>query len=110
MPFIIYSIGVDNVFILLAAWRKAPPIHDNVRSRLAATFADAGVSITVRTLLLENFSTADSMQVTSLTDSLSFGVGTLAHFPSVRIFCVYAAVAILFVYIYQLTFFAGAFR
>ena len=84
------AIGVDNVFILLAAWRKTG--HSLLmHERMAATFADAGVSITV----------------TSATSALSFGVGCAATFPSVQIFCVYATVAVVFVYVYQMTFFAG---
>ncbi|KAI1724634.1 patched family domain-containing protein [Ditylenchus destructor] len=37
--------------------------------------------------------------------SKSFGIGCLTPFPSVKIFCVYASVAVLFTYVYQLTFF-----
>ena len=59
--------------------------------RTVDTFSDAGVSITV----------------TSLTDAISFGVGCMTTFPSVQMFCVYAVVAVAFVYVYQLTFFAG---
>ncbi|VDL74395.1 unnamed protein product [Nippostrongylus brasiliensis] len=55
------------------------------------TFADAGVSITV----------------TSLTDFISFAVGCATPFPSVQMFCAYAVTAVVFTYIYQLTFFAG---
>ncbi|KAK6016554.1 hypothetical protein OSTOST_17961 [Ostertagia ostertagi] len=55
------------------------------------TFADAGVSITV----------------TSLTDFISFAVGCATPFPSVQMFCAYAVTAVMFTYVYQLTFFAG---
>lgn len=86
----IAAIGVDNVFILLGAWRKTPGWR-GLEERLSETWADAGVSITV----------------TSLTDALSFGVGCFATFPSVKIFCIYAATAICFVYLYQITFLAA---
>ncbi|KAL3102567.1 hypothetical protein niasHS_000895 [Heterodera schachtii] len=46
MPFIIFSIGVDNVFILLAAWRSTSP-YLSFEQRMAHTFGDAGVSITI---------------------------------------------------------------
>ena len=75
---------------MLASWRKTPP-YLGLKERMSLTFKDAGVSITV----------------TSLTDGLSFGVGCMATFPSVRIFCLYATVAVVFVYVYQLTFLAG---
>ncbi|GMR41816.1 hypothetical protein PMAYCL1PPCAC_12011 [Pristionchus mayeri] len=90
MPFIVFSVGVDNVFILLSAWRSTPT-HHGLRERMRETFADAAVSITV----------------TSLTDLISFGVGCATPFPSVQMFCAYAVVAVIFTYIYQLTFFAG---
>nr|CDJ96696.1 Patched domain containing protein [Haemonchus contortus] len=90
MPFIVFSVGVDNVFILLSAWRSSPT-HLSLQKRMEETFADAGVSITV----------------TSLTDFISFAVGCATPFPSVQMFCAYAVTAVLFTYVYQLTFFAG---
>lgn len=78
------------MFILLAAWRITNP-SDSLMNRLSETFGDAAVSITV----------------TSLTDLISFSVGCLTPFPSVQMFCVYAVVAVIFTYFYQLTFFAG---
>ncbi|EYC39095.1 hypothetical protein Y032_0676g1430 [Ancylostoma ceylanicum] len=90
MPFIVFSVGVDNVFILLSAWRSSPS-QASLEKRMEETFADAGVSITV----------------TSLTDFISFAVGCATPFPSVQMFCAYAVTAVVFTYIYQLTFFAG---
>ncbi|CAI4232299.1 unnamed protein product [Auanema sp. JU1783] len=90
MPFIVFSVGVDNVFILLSAWRSTPSCAD-LEERMRETFADAAVSITV----------------TSLTDFISFAVGCATPFPSVQMFCMYAVVAVIFTYVYQMTFFAG---
>uniref|UniRef100_A0A0N4ZGA0 SSD domain-containing protein n=1 Tax=Parastrongyloides trichosuri TaxID=131310 RepID=A0A0N4ZGA0_PARTI len=90
MPFIIFSVGVDNIFIVLSAWR-ATNYDDTLEQRMSATFSDAAVSITV----------------TSLTNFISFCVGCLTPFPSIQMFCVYAVAAVFFTYIYQLTFFAG---
>ncbi|CAI5443983.1 unnamed protein product [Caenorhabditis angaria] len=90
MPFIVFSVGVDNVFILLSAWRSTPSTA-SFEHRMEETFADAAVSITV----------------TSLTDLISFGVGCATPFPSVQMFCAYAVAAVIFTYIYQLTFFAA---
>ncbi|EPB76105.1 hypothetical protein ANCCEY_04776 [Ancylostoma ceylanicum] len=125
------AVGVDNVFILLSAWRSSPS-QASLEKRMEETFADAGVSITV----------------TSLTDFISFAVGCATPFPSVQeiiletysdwakmaedrsfeknhvlsqffrttysdmllnpyMFCAYAVTAVVFTYIYQLTFFAG---
>ncbi|KJH50304.1 hypothetical protein DICVIV_03587 [Dictyocaulus viviparus] len=88
--FNILAIGVDNIFIFLSAWRSSLPQASH-EQRMQKTFAQAGVSITV----------------TSLTDFISFAVGCTTPFPSVQIFCFYAVTAIVFIYVYQLTFFAG---
>ena len=82
--------GVDNVFILLSAWR-ATSYELSLMERMMETFSDAAVSITV----------------TSLTDLISFSVGCMTPFPSVQMFCAYAVAAVIFTYFYQLTFFAG---
>ncbi|ETN74405.1 patched family protein [Necator americanus] len=87
---IFLAVGVDNVFILLSAWRSSPS-QASLEKRMEETFADAGVSITV----------------TSLTDFISFAVGCATPFPSVQMFCAYAVTAVVFTYVYQLTFFAG---
>ena len=64
----ISAVGVDNVFILLSAWR-ATPTNESMERRMHETFADAAVSITV----------------TSLTDLISFAVGCATPFPSVQV-------------------------
>src|SRR4051812_37355812 len=46
MPFIVFSMGVDNVFILLSSWR-ATDTRLSLDERMAKTFGDAGVSITL---------------------------------------------------------------
>lgn len=81
---------MDNVFILIGAWRKSS-VFATVEARMVHSFGDAAVSITV----------------TSLTDAISFAVGCMTTYPSVRSFCLYSCAAIIFVYCNQLTFFAG---
>ena len=51
---------------------------------------------------------AVSITVTSLTDFLSFMCGSFTPFPSVRIFCLYSGVSVLFIYVWHVTLF-GAF-
>ena len=48
-----------------------------------------------------------SIQVTSLTDFLSFFAGVITPFPCVRIFCIYTGTAVAFIYVWQLTFFGA---
>jgi hypothetical protein len=54
MPFIVFSVGVDNVFILLSAWRITNP-SDTLVDRLSETFGDAAVSITGTDLFCSAF-------------------------------------------------------
>ncbi|XP_071966188.1 patched domain-containing protein 3-like [Antedon mediterranea] len=89
-PILILSIGVDDMFIMLASWRKTN-IRGKVEERMGEAMSEAALSITI----------------TSVTDALAFGVGVLAVFPSVRIFCAYTGLAVVFDYLYQVTFFAA---
>ena len=63
---------MDDMFVLLAAWRRTR-IQDDVEKRLGDTYAEAAVSITI----------------TSITDMISFFIGVTTPFPSVQIFCLY---------------------
>jgi patched domain-containing protein len=66
------GIGIDDTFVMLAAWRRTP-ITLPVPERMGRMLAEAAVSITI----------------TSVTDVLSFWIGLASTFPSVQIFCLY---------------------
>ncbi|CAG0912884.1 unnamed protein product [Notodromas monacha] len=84
------GIGMDDTFLMLAAWRKTS-VHASVEHRVQETYAEAAVSMTI----------------TSLTNVLSFLIGATSSFRVLNIFCMYSGLSILFLYLYQITFFGG---
>uniref|UniRef100_A0A8R1XVE9 SSD domain-containing protein n=1 Tax=Onchocerca volvulus TaxID=6282 RepID=A0A8R1XVE9_ONCVO len=90
MPFLALAIGVDDTYVMLGAWqdtrRTLPP-----SKRMALSLQEAGSAITV----------------TSITSMLSFGIGSFSTTPATSIFCRFIAMAIIFDWFYQVTFFAG---
>ncbi|XP_072944049.1 patched domain-containing protein 3 isoform X1 [Epargyreus clarus] len=89
-PFLMIGIGIDDTFVMLAAWRRTSPKLP-VPERMAIMLSEAAVSITI----------------TSVTDMLSFFIGIFSPFPSVQIFCMYSGLAVCFTFVWHLTFFAG---
>ena len=89
-PFLMLGIGIDDTFVLLAAWRRTS-VHDDVPTRMGHAYREAAVSITI----------------TSVTDMLSFWIGVITPFPCVRIFSVYTGACVVFTYFWHLTFFGG---
>ncbi|XP_058456298.1 patched domain-containing protein 3 [Malaya genurostris] len=89
-PFLMIGIGIDDTFVMLAAWRRTS-VKLSVPERMGQMMSEAAVSITI----------------TSLTDMISFWIGIVSPFPSVRIFCSYSGFAVCFTYLWHVTFFAG---
>ncbi|XP_018422994.1 PREDICTED: patched domain-containing protein 3-like [Nanorana parkeri] len=89
-PFLILGVGVDNMFIIISCWKQTK-VTSTVEERMADTYQEAAVSITI----------------TTLTDVLAFYIGIMTHFPSVKSFCIYTGTALVFCYIYCITFFGA---
>ncbi|KAI3418365.1 hypothetical protein GPALN_009686 [Globodera pallida] len=90
MPFLVVAVGVDNMFLMIAAVRRTNRASPASR-RMGEAMADAAIS----------------MLITALTDALSFGVGAITSIPAVQIFCIYTCAAITITFVYQITFFAA---
>nr|CAD2205271.1 unnamed protein product [Meloidogyne enterolobii] len=110
VPFLAFAIGVDDTYVMLGAWQDTKR-NLSPEKRMALSLEEAGSAITVRlkkTLKLpKNSQDPKIFQVTSLTSFLSFGIGTFSATPAISIFCKFIAIAVLFDYIYQITFFAA---
>ncbi|XP_029929840.1 patched domain-containing protein 3-like [Myripristis murdjan] len=86
-PFMILGIGIDDMFIMVSCWQRTH-VKDDVPKRLADTYKDAAVSITI----------------TSLTDALALFLGYTSTFRSVQSFCLYGGLSVVFCYLYNITF------
>ncbi|XP_069020742.1 patched domain-containing protein 3-like [Embiotoca jacksoni] len=86
-PFMILGIGLDDMFIMISCWQRTR-VLDSVPDRLADTYRNAAVSISIATL----------------TDALALFLGNSSPFGSVRSFCLYAGISVCFCYLYSITF------
>lgn len=88
LPFILIGIGVDDAFVIVAAFDKTDR-RKTSPDRIYDTFLRVGMSVTM----------------TSMTDVTAFLLGSMSVLPAVKWFCAYAAFAIAFIYIYHCTFY-----
>ncbi|CAB3404048.1 unnamed protein product [Caenorhabditis bovis] len=83
-PFLILGIGVDDAFLLLNCWRREQ---------------EKGCSETRLARVIREI--APSMAITSLTNTMAFGVGFLSPTPQMSSFCLGTALAIVLDFIFE---------
>jgi Niemann-Pick C1 protein len=90
LPFVIFGVGLDDAFIISGSYDRTDTKKEP-EDRIHDTFEDIGISITL----------------TTITSALAFGLGALSTIPTVYWLCYYAFTTVIFVYIYQMTFFVA---
>lgn len=95
LPFLLMGLGVDDMFVMMACYRKIHETHANLPlpERMGLMLKHAGASITV----------------TSLTDIVAFAVGSITVLPSLQSFCIYAAFGVLMMFFFVITFYVAIF-
>uniref|UniRef100_A0A8R1Y0P5 SSD domain-containing protein n=1 Tax=Onchocerca volvulus TaxID=6282 RepID=A0A8R1Y0P5_ONCVO len=89
------AIGIDDMFIMLSIWEQTISISSNNATDrcdlMRTTFRESIVSILL----------------TTTGNILVFTLGSFAPFPIIRIFCIYSAVSLFVVFLFQLTLFGS---
>lgn len=93
LPFLLLGIGVDDMFVIMQSLETISETDksSDISTRIAKCIQISGMSITV----------------TSLTNMVAFAIGMTTVMPFLRSFCMFAAMGILFLYIYEITFFVS---
>ena len=85
---LLFAIGIDDAFVIMAAYDHTDTSLP-IQERIAWTLSDAGFAISI----------------TSFTNASAFFIGSMTGLPALKSFCVWAGIGILFVYLFQSTFF-----
>ena len=95
LPFLMLGIGIDDMFVIMQAFESlnSEECLLPLPERMGLTMKHAGVAITI----------------TSITDLLAFAIGATTVLPALSSFCIYAALGILFIYLYAISFFLAWF-
>ncbi|KAL4003023.1 Patched family protein [Acanthocheilonema viteae] len=93
IPFLVLSVGIDDMFIMLS-------IREQTIS--ASSTANTDVCDLIRIIFRESMV---SILLTTIGNIFVFTFGSLSSFPIIRIFCIYSAVSLFIVFLFQLTLF-----
>ncbi|KAI6203763.1 hypothetical protein M3Y94_00594000 [Aphelenchoides besseyi] len=88
-PFLIMGIGVNDAFLLVAAWHRTAIQGISIPQRMGLILEDVGPSITI----------------TTVTDVTTFILGSLAPTAEISLFCRITAIALALCYVFTLLIF-----
>ncbi|GFY26132.1 NPC intracellular cholesterol transporter 1 [Trichonephila clavipes] len=88
IPFLVLAVGVDNIFILVQAFQRDEKLPDETVSKKIGRVVGQ---------------VAPSMMLSSLSMSSCFFIGALTDMPAVKLFALYAGVALLINFFLQMT-------
>lgn len=93
IPFLVLAVGVDNIFILCHEYarRKEQNGEESIEERAAKTLGKMGPSILL----------------SSLSETIAFGLGTLVTMPAVSSFAIVASIAVFVDFVLQVTCFVS---
>lgn len=93
IPFLVLAVGVDNIFILSHEYSRRQEIdpEESIEERVAKTLGKMGPSILL----------------SSLSETIAFGLGTLVTMPAVSSFAAVASIAIFVDFVLQVTCFVS---
>ncbi|MFH4974501.1 hypothetical protein AB6A40_001210 [Gnathostoma spinigerum] len=94
-PFLVLAVGVDNIFIFVQSYQRmeSTATSEHLRVRVARICGEV----------------VPSMLLSSLSECLCFFLGSLSSMPAVKVFSLYAALAIFFDFFLQITCFLSLF-
>lgn len=100
IPFFILSVGIDNVFLMVntvhdieSNLKQYDDYNENFSFEKKRKFVFSKMMATV----------GPSMFVSSVTQITCFAIGTLANFPAVQTFAVFASFSLGFLFLFQIT-------
>ncbi|RCH99993.1 hypothetical protein CU098_002250, partial [Rhizopus stolonifer] len=93
IPFLVLAVGVDNIFILCHEYQRRVELgqDESIEERAAKTLGKMGPSIFL----------------SSLSETIAFGLGTLVTMPAVSSFAIVASIAVFIDFVLQVTCFVS---
>ncbi|XP_038212675.1 NPC intracellular cholesterol transporter 1 homolog 1b-like [Zerene cesonia] len=100
IPFFVLSIGIDNVFLMVNSIHRIQSNLDKYSDYKEGMSFDKKRRFIFGKMMQ---SEGPSMFVSSITQVTCFAVGTIANFPAVRVFALFATISLAFLFVFQIT-------